>query len=72
LIVAQSGDDLQLLLPFPQSAVGREVILFAGCDHTPEVCDDKFDTPEDTDSNLINFGGFAFVPTRNPFQTGLQ
>lgn len=72
LIVAQSGDDLQLLLPFPTSAVGRTVTAFAGCDHTITTCDTKFDTPEDTDSNVINYGGFAFVPVRNPYQTGLQ
>jgi len=72
LVVAQSGDNLTLLLPFPQSAVGRTVIAFAGCDHTISTCDTKFDTPEDTQSNVINYGGFAFVPTRNPYQTGLQ
>jgi uncharacterized phage protein (TIGR02218 family) len=72
LIVGQSGNDLQLLLPFPQSAVGRSVTVFAGCDHTITTCDTKFDTPEDTLSNVINYGGFAFVPTRNPYQTGLQ
>lgn len=71
LVVAQSGNDLTLLLPFPASAVGRTVTAFAGCDHTIETCDTKFDTPEDTDSNVINYGGFAFVPTRNPYQTGL-
>lgn len=71
LVLAQSGNDLTLLLPFPQSAVGRQIIAFAGCDHTITTCDTKFDTPEDTDSNVINYGGFAFVPTRNPYQTGL-
>lgn len=71
LVLAQSGNDLTLLLPFPQSAVGRTITAFAGCDHTVATCDDKFDTPEDTESNVINYGGFAFVPTRNPYQTGL-
>jgi uncharacterized phage protein (TIGR02218 family) len=72
LIVGQSGDDLQLLLPFPSSSVGQSVTVFAGCDHTITTCDTKFDTTEDTLSNVINYGGFAFVPTRNPYQTGLQ
>lgn len=72
LIVASSGATLQLLLPFPSSAVGRTVTIFAGCDHTVATCDTKFDTPEDTLSNVINFGGFAFVPNRNPYQTGIQ
>ena len=71
LVLSQSGNDLTLLLPFPESAVGRTVTAFAGCDHTPTHCDTKFDTPEDALSNIINYRGFAFVPTRNPFQTGL-
>lgn len=70
LILSQSGDDLQLLLPFPGSIVGGSVTIFAGCDHLVATCDAKFSTPEDTQSNVINYGGFAFVPTRNPFQTG--
>jgi len=72
LIIASSGITLQLLLPFPSSAVGQTVTVFAGCDHTVNTCDTKFDTPEDTLSNVINFGGFAFVPNRNPYQTGIQ
>lgn len=71
-VVAQSGNDLQLMLPFPTSVNGESVTVLAGCDHTPTICDTKFDTPEDVDSNIINYGGFAFVPTRNPFQTGIQ
>lgn len=72
LVVAQSGDDLQLLLPFPSSSVGKSITAFAGCDHTIGICDSKFNTPEDTQSNVINYGGFAFVPTRNPYQSGLK
>lgn len=72
LILSQSGDDLQLLLPFPASLVGATVLVFAGCDHTMTVCDVKFNTPEDTQSNIINYGGFGFVPTKNPFETGID
>lgn len=71
LILSQSGDDLQLLLPFPGSITGGNVTIFAGCDHLIETCDSKFSTTEDALSNVINYGGFAFVPTKNPFQTGL-
>jgi uncharacterized phage protein (TIGR02218 family) len=71
LILSQSGDDLQLLLPFPGSIVGGNVTILAGCDHLIDTCDTKFNTTEDTLSNVINYGGFAFVPTKNPFETGL-
>ncbi len=64
LILDHTGDDLTLLLPFEQSAVGQSVDVFAGCDHSLTVCNTKF-------SNTINFGGFPYVPTRNPFATGI-
>lgn len=68
MILDQTGDDLQLLLPFPTPIVGSSVTILAGCDHTIDTCDSKFDTPEDTLSNVINYGGFAFVPIKNPYQ----
>jgi len=71
LILAQDGNDVTLLLPFPESIVGSTVVLLAGCDHSITTCDTKFNTPADTLSNVINYGGFPFVPNKNPFQTGL-
>ncbi len=71
LVIAQSGDVLTLLLPFPFAVVGTTVDVLAGCDHTIATCDSKFFTPEVVTSNVINFGGFAFIPTRNIFETGL-
>ena len=71
LILSQTGDDVKLLLPFPETIVGSTVVLLAGCDHSITTCDTKFNTPADTLSNVINYGGFAFVPNKNPYQTGL-
>ena len=34
--------------------------LYPGCDKLRQTCNDKFD-------NLINFGGFPWIPNRNPF-----
>lgn len=65
LILKHVGNDLTLLLPFPEDAVGETVHVFAGCDHSIGVCDGTF-------SNVENFQGFAFVPTRNPFETGVD
>ena len=72
LILEHTGTSLLLLLPFPFDLVGQDVTVFAGCDHTIGVCDSKFNTPEDVDSNAINYGGFAFVPTRDIFRVGIQ
>lgn len=38
---------------------GVPVILYPGCDHSMETCNLKF-------SNLPNYGGFPFIPTKNP------
>lgn len=66
MVLAQSGDVLTLLLPFADSIVGGDLQIFAGCDHLiGSDCALVFD-------NVINFGGFGFVPNRNPFQTGLD
>ena len=35
-------------------------VFFPGCDRTKETCDTKF-------GNIDNFGGFAWIPNRNPF-----
>ena len=65
LILDHVGDVLTLHLPFATSQTGKQVNVFAGCDHTIATCKSKFD-------NVINYGGFAFVPTKNIFETGLD
>lgn len=62
MIIKHAGDELTLLLPFPEAQT--ELDLYAGCAHTLATCVAKF-------SNGVNFGGCAFVPTRNPFAVGL-
>lgn len=66
MILGQSGDVLTLLLPFVSTMVGLSLDAFEGCDHIlTGDCANRFD-------NVINFGGCAFVPTKNPFATGLD
>lgn len=65
LVMSQSGDVLTLLIDFAVNLLGSTVTVFAGCDHNFPTCRDKF-------SNSINFGGFPFVPTRNPFTSGID
>lgn len=64
LILSHTGSDLELLLPFrdPQPTI---VTIRAGCDHLADTCASKF-------SNLINFRGYKDVPTKNPFQVGID
>lgn len=35
------------------------VTLYPGCEHTRQVCNAKF-------NNLLNYGGFDFIPVKNP------
>ena len=54
------GDALTVAA-LPQGlAAGTPVTLFPGCDHTLATCSGKF-------SNTANYGGFPFMPTKNPF-----
>lgn len=39
--------------------INGSVLLFPGCDHTLYHCGNRF-------NNVLNFGGFPWIPTRNP------
>ncbi|MBU6956025.1 phage BR0599 family protein [Hahella sp. HN01] len=60
MIVGQSGDAITLSTTPPGLRVGAAVMLYPGCDHTLTTCDAKF-------SNSLNYGGFPFIPSKNPF-----
>jgi len=66
LILAHTGNNLTLLLPFSMNVLAADIQVFAGCNHVMTGdCATKFD-------NVIEFGGFPFVPTKNIFATGLD
>lgn len=65
LIVAHSGNDITVNIPFPVTVNGQSVDLFPGCDHLVDGdCQNEY-------SNVTRFGGFPQIPTKNPFRTGL-
>ena len=39
---------------------GLVIRIYPGCDRTKETCQSKF-------NNLNNYGGFPFIPLKNPF-----
>jgi hypothetical protein len=64
-VLVQSGDVITVLLPFEEDPLGTSISVLAGCNKVlKENCAVIF-------GNEINFGGFAFVPKRNPFTAGL-
>jgi uncharacterized phage protein (TIGR02218 family) len=60
MIVAHTGDNVTLSAVPPGLVVGATVMLYPGCDRTLATCETKF-------GNSANFGGFPFIPTKNPF-----
>ena len=65
MVLGHVGDVLTLMLPFPDAILGANADVYAGCDHLIEGhCSTRF-------NNVGRFGGFAFVPTTNPFQNGI-
>lgn len=55
-----SGDTLTLTHPIAALLATSVVTVVPGCDRTKATCIAKF-------NNLVNFGGFPFIPPRNPF-----
>lgn len=62
LILDHTGNVLELQQPF--STNPTSVNVFAGCGHSVSVCSSKF-------NNVDRYGGFPFVPTKNPYSTGI-
>jgi uncharacterized phage protein (TIGR02218 family) len=67
-ITKHEGSTLTLMYPLAslseevnESSAGEaSVTIYPGCDHTRSTCVDKFD-------NVENFGGFPWLPSKNPF-----
>lgn len=59
-ITNHSGAFLTLSRELFGLAVGGAVKVYAGCDRSTAVCQARF-------NNIANFGGFPFIPLKNPF-----
>lgn len=60
LIIQHVGADLTLVRNFESLSVGSSVDIFPGCPHTIDACLNTF-------NNIQNYGGFPWLPTKNPF-----
>ena len=60
MIVGHNADAITLSAVPPGLAIGDAIYLYPGCDRTLNTCHAKF-------GNSANFGGFPFIPTKNPF-----
>lgn len=59
-IVAHAGEVLTVQRPIAGLSAGETVRLYPGCDHLMTTCNSKF-------GNIDNFGGFPWIPIRNPY-----
>jgi hypothetical protein len=64
MITTHVGDTITLTNAFRSLAQGNTITVSAGCAHTPEICKSKF-------GNAARYGGFAYVPNKNPFVVGM-
>jgi len=71
-IINHSGTTLQLIRPLlslEEEVNGSNglapITLYPGCDHIPATCKTKF-------NNLDNFGGFPWIPGKNPFSNQIS
>lgn len=65
-IITIDDTTVYLLAPFVDVLPGDPVKLWPGCDHSmsgPAGCLARFD-------NVVNFGGFPYIPRKNPFVEG--
>lgn len=61
LIADQTGVVVRLTRPFNYLIGNTDVVLYPGCDKLTNTCHVKF-------NNLLNHGGFPYIPTSNPFR----
>lgn len=59
-IVSHVGDSITFSRPIQGLSGDQTINIYPGCDHLKETCNTKF-------NNLNNFGGFPWIPSRNPF-----
>ena len=60
-IQKHTGNNLILMSEYNSDVLGLSGTVYAGCKRDLSTCHNKF-------SNSINFGGFPYIPIRNPFE----
>lgn len=61
LVLEHDGSGVVVInRPFNNLSIGDNIYLYPGCSHTWFECIGKF-------GNQLNFGGFPFIPDKNPF-----
>lgn len=64
MIINHQSNVLSLLSPFAGLSPGEYIEIYPGCDRTEATCASKF-------NNRVNFLGWMYIPTKNPFDAGI-
>lgn len=62
-IISSKVNEIRLMFPLSDLNSSAVIHCYAGCDKTLNTCKNKF-------HNGLNYGGFAFVPDKNPMTDG--
>ena len=60
MITVHARDQVTFAAVPPGLQAGHNIIIYPGCDRTFAACQNKF-------NNGANYGGFPYMPTKNPF-----
>jgi hypothetical protein len=63
-IKAHTTNTITITRSMDSAIVGATFRAYAGCDHTPTTCKDKF-------NNKLNYGGCEFLAVKNPFEESI-
>jgi uncharacterized phage protein (TIGR02218 family) len=64
MVVSHASNLIRVNFPYSNLLEGEGITVSAGCDHSHATCIAKF-------ANAINYGGFPFIPSVNPFAEGI-
>lgn len=67
-VVSHVGTVIKLAAPLPPgdyTGMNARVTLYAGCNGALQTCKQKF-------NNVARFGGYPYIPIKNPFEVGLK
>ncbi len=65
LIKAHVTNTVTISRAFVSANIGDAFTAYAGCNHLPATCKDKF-------NNKLNYGGNEFLPSLNPFKVNIE
>jgi len=72
MIVAVAGSVYTVRYPIPEIKVGDPVIVYEGCNHDLTDCAAHPNAANTSGTNVENFGGTPYTPTKNPFTNSLE